>query len=356
MKRLIHLFVFIGMLGCGSDKDKDVRTMESTFDTFPKTSLVETADTLFKFERDIVNQVHIVSDSILLIHASGIATEYYFYSYSLSDGTLLNEFLAYGNGPGEGLGVATSGVIGDSLWARDVTKSFLIKYPLKELVLKTENYKVYPFDRFYFDCLMVDDSTILGASPLDLMSDAKNSFLLERKNLYTQNVLNGFITMKSEGQTPATVLNEIHRSTMGYNHQSQKVVLAYSYMDAIEIIDLEKNSSVASVSGPDQFLPVYNVRESDNFVQMLVTPNTREAYRRVLTTNSKIYGMYSGNEIKNPSSIEFMNIHVFDWDGKPTNRISFSSPISAFTVDQNNQFLIVIDEEGYVLKIKMELS
>jgi hypothetical protein len=346
---VIMLFL-IYLIGCSHDQELELNSEISYFKEFQDTTRLRFED-IVEYKEGQVRNI-LVYDTTLILLNRNKQSRFFFNNFSLARIKLGDGYLGRGKGPNEGIGINACGIVNDRIWAHDITKSMVFQFSLNQALLESSSLKYHTakIDNTYGRICLIDSLTYW--SVMDRSSTKKISI----RNLADSDFLEQageFNRIPSD--VPLAVFKDAYSCLIISRPDGEKVVIAYRYIDAIEIFTT-KNLSYMTIRGPDVFPLEYEVGESAfNPFYMVKTEKTRKAFINGVATEKYIYLLYSGSSYNNEYWSYGQEIFVFDWEGNPVNRIFLDRYVSVIGVDQKDSTVYSFDNStGYLLQAKIE--
>lgn len=324
----------------------------SKFNNFPKEEKISFVN-MFDYKEGVPRSIH-TYDSMLIITNSSRHSEYFFYTYSLIDKKLSEGFLRKGRGPGEAIGVSTSGIYKNMLWAYGVTLKKILITNVESLLKTTESisFDEYKVTQQYFKMTLSDSLHIIAISQFNNENNK-----LDVVNLLTGEKTNEIGTFyKIPERLNVQAVKDAYSGEIIIRPAGNKVALARNYSDLLEIYDLTTNKHRA-IQGPDVFDVAFVQKRRKDHYYMGTIKETRSAFINITATNQYIYLLYSGHIRKNHSK-EDMNkwvngkyIFIYDWDGKPIKKLVLDKYIFSIGVSKDNKTIYSYDNNnGHIIK------
>jgi hypothetical protein len=290
----------------------------------------------------------IVGDLLVVLEAVPGPT---FHVLQLVTGELLGSFGAAGEGPGEFWGPRSlQRDPGEccEFWIHDIGNA--------------------RFTHVNVSSLLVDAST-LGDSSITFIADET---IIEARWLGDHVIATGFFgdgrvgvfnrngsaerwigaVPTSVRDLPARVRQHAYQSTPSIHPDRSKLAIATRHAGDVEIYDVLSGSGL-SVEAPFSFEPVYEVEYGAGRPRMERGDDSRFGYVDLTSTETAIYGLFSGRTrggYRSRASFgEF--VHIFTWDGRFIEALQLEEAVVGIAVDANNSILYAIrhDPEPAVL-------
>ena len=338
------------MVGCQSE---DIRLNENAtiFSSFP-TESEATFTKLFDFNKGVAFSIHIVDSTLILFNEKG-QQDYFFYNYSLAKNTLSKGYLSGGRGPSQGIGVASSGVIDNTLWAYDITLRKGLTVNINDAIKHANDslvtFQEYSIQPTYYVTAFKDATHYLGVGSFD------SKYKVQEVGLPSEKQLAEFGTFKNiPSSMDFNAYKSAHQSFIYVKPSGDKAVLMYRFADAIEIFDLHSKKG-KSIHGPQGYAVEFKPLNAGDFFVMQRTPKTRFAFVAGTATDQYIYAIYSGKleEDLNPHYGE--TLFIYDWDGNPVKKITLDRTIKAPAVTKDDSILYGYDPyTGFIVKTNLK--
>jgi TolB-like 6-blade propeller-like len=273
-----------------------------------------------------------------------------FSAINLKNGKLLTRFAMAGNGPNEFNLIAVSlnrpvypGRTMTLLQCNPPKRLFL--YNLDSLIANQRykpNFAVqFPKDIRYFEkAIMLNDSVILGK--LNLKSD-RNLFGLF--NIRSNSLNTGLaIDKETEPQKNDSIYSLFLNSMLGGNMEfrpgSTGEIAYFSTKGAYQqIFEVDSLQHFNIIYENLYFLPAFDIiDQGHNTYSTKMSKDCRNGYNSIAVTKDRIYALYNGkpaasSDVKDLSS---NTVLVYDWLGKPVERIVLDRDAYCISIDPNN--------------------
>ena len=290
---------------------------------------------LFEFKNGIANRIHSIDTTLIISSGQGGANDVFFYNYSLPNKTLSRGYFKRGRGPGEALTVFSTGIIGNVLWAYDVTLGRITTID-KEKALKQEkniNIKQYPKNEFSYQIAFKDSNTILA------VGNRQSKYKIQEIDLKSEKVIAEYGEFDN---IPEDIPFESYKSAnecfILTKPSGKKAVISFRYQDEIEIFDTENHKSIA-IKGPEGF--EVDLDFGPNVAYR--NKNTRFAFFNGDTTDKFIYLLYSGNGHES-EFLDYCNtVYVYDWEGNPVRKIKLNKYVTSLSVAKDDSVMYAYD-------------
>ena len=285
---------------------------------------------LFNPEGISPDGILLYKDSLLLIrNAPGAPT--HFTLCNIREKKITGMFLPAGRQKNQSLGFLSYGIYNNKLWVDDMVKEKIICLDLNNIPVTGET-KEYKMPAFYYSVQMLNDSTIIGSGDYD--SDYKISLI----NLLSGKVINQMTPYQSDSGDPESREQKMaYESFLFLKPSGEKCISACRYADQIEIVSLNNKSSKI-VKGPEGYVPDVLVATGNDGKKLSTrNQNTRYAFVKGKTTNEFIYLLYSGNNHLSEHLNYGRYLYVYDWEGKPVQKLTFADDVLDFAVTSDNK-------------------
>ena len=345
---LLILTVFISIFWSCAKDSSPINCTISEFEEFPENRDLFFSD-LAEYKEGIAANI-LVHDSLLIIHNRDKSGKYFFHNYSLTQNKFSKGYLKRGKGPGEALGVFTSGITEGFLWAHDITRGSVFQLKLSELTgdAIVQPYSVKDLKDFYFHLAMVDSNSYYAIG--HELSESKISF--GTLNNSGKRAEFGDFCMIDE-DVPIEVFKDAYASIIVTKPGGEKVVVAYRYTDVIEIFDI-KDQTFKTISGPEKFNVEYAVGQSEYHNYMAKTRKTRKAFIVGASTEEHIYLLFSGFHNNHRNWSYAKKLYIYTWDGIPVKSYTLDRRINTIGVNQDGSTIYSFDENnGYLISAQL---
>jgi hypothetical protein len=181
---------------------------------------------------------------------------------------------------------------------------------------------------------LLNDSMLLCSGDCD--SDYKIALL----HLPSGNITEQLIPYSSnERGVVSRETKSAYESYLFVKPSGDKCVLACRYADQIEIVDISQKTSKI-IRGPEGFTPDV-VAVTDILGKRISTrgESTRYAFLGGQATDRFIYLLYSGNNHQTEHLYYGRYLYVYDWNGRPIQRLEFKSDVLRFAVSADDKRL-----------------
>lgn len=328
--------IAISILACGLNtiqKDRD-------FDRFPIEKELKEQN-FFQITNCSPEGLLLYKDSLLIVRNATNTSNYHFSIFDLQKKSFISSFLPSGRKSAQSLGFLSYGIKGNRLWVHDIIKDNLIITPLygTDSVLEAR----IPF---YYSIQLSNNSEFVGSGDYD--SDYKISVL----DVLTGQIKRQLLPYSSDSTTVWTRSQKMaYESFLFLQPSGKKCVTACRYADQIEILDISTGQS-RIIKGPESYEPdVMEMKGNDG--KMLSTRNadTRFAFVTGKVTDRYIYLLYSGNNHNSAHFTYGKFIYVYDWEGKPVEKILLKDYAGDFVVTPDDSHIYTYDPKSKFIKV-----
>jgi hypothetical protein len=322
-------FAIIAVVICSCNSNKITHT-PSDFPGF-QTAINLKEHEVHQLQSIVPDGLTLLNDTLLVIrNATGQSTNH-FTLWNTKQKKIVGTLLPAGRKQGQSLGFLSYGMLNNKIWVSDIIKDKILLLNLD--TAKADNNPIeHSVPLFYYSVQMLNDSMLVGTGDYD--SDYKISLL----NLSSGKVAGQMIPYKSGDGSPMTREQKMaYESFLFLKPSGERCVLACRYADQIEIVDL-KTASSKIVRGPEGYTPEVMVAMG-NDGKKLSTRNedTRYAFVKGKVTNEFIYLLYSGNNHLSEHLHYGRYLYVYDWEGKPVQKIRFTDDVLDFAIASDNR-------------------
>jgi hypothetical protein len=342
----LYLFIVSMFAGCYSQDPQKVKT---DFTSFPDEKKVDEVK-LLAIDQLRPDFIDLYNDSVLSLVSANGENGYHFALFHLAEKAFLHPQLEMGRKEGQALGFHSYGFEPRYLWAYDVNKEKVIFSGLDSLRDTSCNHfiKEKPVPGHYYSVQLLNDTTLLASGNYD----SKDDFKISTVNLTDGRITNQMTSYSSDTSVPYNRAQKMaYESFLFVKPSRNKCVLASRYTDRIEIIDLNSGTSKV-VKGPEGFEPRMKVIAGRDGKKVSVSgPDTRQAFVRGEVTNNFIYLLYSGNKDGTPHLFYGKYIYVYDWEGKPVQKLELNNDVKDFAVTSNDSLLYTYDPASKFISV-----
>lgn len=336
MRIFLCLLCIYCFSSCFSQKGPEKNTKRD-FSEFPVERKLNEVERL-KVDQSHISYISLYNDSILTLVNSSSGSPYHFYPYHLKKGTFLHPELEYGRLPGQALSFLSFGIENGGMWVYDINKSKIIFSDFDRIqsadssIIKDPK----PIAGFYYSVQLLNDSSVIASGDYDSPLDYKIAIL----NLNNSKIERQMIRYSPDTSNPYNRQRKMaYESFLFLKPSRNKCVLASRYADRIEIIDIDAEKSKVVV-GPEGFEPNMIVMTGGDGKKLSSRgPDTRYAFVRGKTTEKFIYLLYSGEKDDAKHAFYGKYIYVYDWNGRPVQRLELSNPVLDFAITSDDSLL-----------------
>ena len=311
------------------------------FSKFPKKDAIVFKN-IYEYKEGIAGMLKLV-DSTLIVFNVQPGVNNFLNSYSLKSGILSNGYMNKGRGPGEVMGPRAIGVNGNSLWLQDITTKKVFTIDKRKVInpVIPVSFNEYPIKNHYYMIDFKDSLHYFGVGSVN------SRYKIQKIDLISGKVVNEYGKIeKTPEDLSLQLYKSVYQSFIFTKPTGDKIVLAYRYLDAIEIFNTETKSGVA-IYGPER----YNVKYEPLPNGMSRTDETRFAFVNGAVTNDYIYLAYSGRTGKSPNPHDGNCIYIYDWDGNPIRKLILNKYIQGMAVSKDNKILYAFDvNTGFLIQ------
>ncbi|AMC11875.1 hypothetical protein Lupro_11630 [Lutibacter profundi] len=334
MRVFLITIISLCLISCKKSNQIIISNNIKTFSQFPKESKIAFKN-LVEFKLGNPRQIKVIDSTLILgNYASG--QEYYLHNYSLSTGKFSIPYIRKGRDKNEIIGLATIGFSDNYLWLNDFTgkKMMLID---KDKVIKDSiiNLAKISFNtNRNYRSILIDNLQIIATG------NKKSKFKVQIIDLTTGNINEEFGELKffSEG-LPLDIINQATYSQTLIKPTKDKLVLAYTHTDIIEIFDLKTKKSI-SLHGPEKFDSTFKIFRNVWFEN----EKTRVAFIDGTATNKYIYLLYSGKNFSNENAYKGNYLFVYDWDMNPIKKVKLDIEVYQICITNDDKTIYSYDE------------
>jgi hypothetical protein len=243
------------------------------------------------------------------------------------------KFGRIGEGPGHVLG--SIGIIpyNDDIYVCDVQKLNIIKYNIDSVIYK---------EKFSAPEMVVSD---LGIMPFDIACLKDTTFAvlgvmlgMNRLSIIDKNgheILRGGSLPSKENENVSDLVHAIgYQGRLTTNVNSSKIAVCTQYAGMLQIYQYE-NFKIDFIKEHIIFLADY-IQNGENFD---ITKQTRWGYLSIDSNDKYIFALYSGSfQSEDPMYYLGNEIHVFDWDGNPVQKLKTDRNLSHICVSEDTLY------------------
>ncbi len=330
---------------CSSQTSKKV---QKDFDAFPVNRKLE-EQRLLKVSGLHPNDMGLYQDSILCLVNSTGRQKHHFALYNLSQKAFISPRLAYGRKAGRALSFLSYGIEKQYVWAYDINKEKIIFAGVDSAWERDHPLKERSVPKFYYSVQLLNDTTLLASG--DYYADHDN-YKISILDLLTGKTIRQLIPYSDSSSAPYTRAQKMaEESFLFVKPTKDKCVLACRYADRIEIVDLHSGKSTM-VQGPEGFeSDMQEFTGNDGIKISTRGPETRYAFVGGAMTNHCIYLLYSGNKDKTNLPYYGQYIYVYDWNGKPVQRLELKNKVLDFTVTADDSLIYTYNPRSKYISV-----
>jgi len=330
---ITSLFIFIILFTSCQKHDKYENTALFFFNDFKITTKLNA--TTVEFDEPIMfPHLFLKSDSLFIIQ--NLRTNNLLYVYNLNSRKKVKEFISFGNGPNDLLGIKGMQLIDSFLYISDTQKRTISKYNINDFHLLTDN--LIPIQKVtindYFSNLAYTDNGYVGTTQnfenkrlVFFNSKGEKEFSTGEYPYFGKEYT---IIEKIEGFTSMITISKKHR----------RIYLFGLATDLIEMYDFQ-GTLLKRLHGPGQTFPQVKEVSIGNDVGISHGGDKYiAAFSSPMIVGDEIYVAYSGNH--HPREKHYPprnNILVFDMDCNPLQNHELSKPIASFTADSETKII-----------------
>jgi len=356
IKSTVIFFIIISLFIQKNEAKVKIREHVNLADTIKFKNFPKEIDIILneflKLDDAYVRQLFL-NDSSLIILDLKAKSNYFFQQYSLKNKNLIRSFLKRGAKFGEAIVGFSGGIYNnENFWFHDISLSKLVTASITKNSTNDEFVRMTQFNLPYFyHSIQVKDSTTLFAEGA---RHAENK--IQELNLYSGKEKNLFDSYNYRpSNTPYYSWKGAHEGFLYIKPTKDKLVIAYSFTDKIEIFDLKIGKSKI-ISGPINFETKFTARNREGRDEAVIDEEAKYAFINGFLTDKYIYLLYSGKNGHFAKQDQANLIYVYDWNGSPVAKIKCNKEITAFTVSDDNTVIYAFDQETkYVVSAKLKM-
>ncbi|BDD10502.1 hypothetical protein FUAX_29340 [Fulvitalea axinellae] len=286
------------------------------------------------------------------------------YNYYLGSDSLSLGYVTRGRGPGEVLGANSICLAGGKLWMFDITlEKFLVS---RESVIDAMPDKAGMFaevrlekDRNVYALVAVlNDSAFVSSANLT------SPFKVTKVNMGATPTVSHF--GEYHGEVDSSYVGGLKKAfnALPFAHPSgEKLVLAYTNTDVIEIYDTQKERRLVAIHGPDNI--TLDFEQKQKFARAFIRDDKDDirTFEGGAVTEEYIYLIYSGKPLRYMSNgrrllnLGGKSILVYDWEGNPVKKFLLDKQVVSISVSQNDEMLYAFDvNEGCLVKADIKMQ
>jgi hypothetical protein len=343
MKKLVTCISAIMLfISCSEQEYKS--SVRFSFSDIPEQTHLK--GTAVAFE-DIFKPVRLyIKDSILF--TVNQSQEYFVTAYNLNSTEKIGDFMPFGSGPDEVLGIRSIQFADSSVWIFDRMRQNLFKYSFEQFLYNREIVPSMKTQTDNTDRILIVDSLLLT-----------NSMSRHEARFSIYDMTGNFLKDAGELPDAGIDMTELERlesyfCDIALNPVDKSVFVAYMNTDLIEIYD--KNGTLKTRRhGPEHFFPVRKQMSSDGGIRVRSVPGaTRDAYFWPVAFEDEIWTIYSGKAFDPSVKDAFLcnDILVFDWNGRPVRHYITDIPFFSIAIDRANSAIygITLNPEFSIVK------
>lgn len=331
--RFLYLFTACLFLGCFN---ADVKTGKTQPQGFPVEKKVNEAE-LLKTNELSPDYIDLYKDSIICLVSARGANGYHIAPYHLTEKTFLQPKVPAGGKEGKALSIGSLGFGNEYCWSYDRNKEKIIFTGLDNL-RDTSNHFLKEIDipGFHYSVQLLNDSTALTGGNYY----ADDNFQLSIMNLVNGKIINQWAPYGNDSSSHYNMAQKTaYESLVFVKPSKDKCVVAYRYADRIEIVDL-LSGKTNMVNGPEGYDPDMKVITGHDGKKISIrSSDTRQAFVRGKVTDNFIYLLYSGNKDGTPHRFYGKYVYVYDWEGRPVQRLELTNYSMDIAVTSNDAIL-----------------
>ena len=245
-----------------------------------------------------------------------------------------------GKGPGEL--IALYGDIqlhDDKVWLLDCKLGKYIGYPISEKEFDEGTSfverRIDP-SLFLLSVEWLNDSTIFGHG----FAEEEDMFSIVDETNTRVSSLGAIPTFGHKGMH-IQLQKQIADGTFSISPDRTKVAFGYLYSDMLGIFDIPSKSG-KNFKTHEDFDPLFEVEDRGDFQVMGQGGYTRLGYMDVVTTDERIYCLYSGNTCDENAKYGSKWVHIYNWDGEFIHRFELKYMTRRIAVEKDDSFLYAV--------------
>jgi len=219
-------------------------------------------------------------------------------------------------------------------------KVFVYKW---DSLLTTAVYKPNPFyypKHFGFlNTFLLNDSTLFGRISFSKFDNKMFGAL----NMSSNKLLTGIDAPNpGDDTTYSKWLKIVMDDKVKYRPGSAYEFASFSYNGAtVQIFKLDQDHNFQLEFQKIYYLPLFHIIKSPNYTKPTMDPGTKSGFGSIAVTKDKIYALYNGPSLDNERNDPASNtILVYDWTGKPVEKIKLDRHCGRIAIDENNPGLL----------------
>ncbi len=320
---------------------KETVKIEKNLKVFHEFSRIDTLSLKNMFEfMGSAQQMHLIDSTMIIWNPQ--AKDYKFYNLSLNKNKISNKFLPLGRGPGETLGVFGFGIQGNMFWVYDIVLKKILTKNITSILKNDRSipFKEYPLEGRFYKINFVDSLHLIANGDID------SPLKLQKIDLVSSKKISEFGIFKNvKDDYDISSIKKAYESFPFSKPTGNKVVLAYRYIDEVEIFDVDKQTSHIT-RGPGDFELDPKIFQTGGR-----TINTIHTFVTGTVTDKYIYLLYSGKIDTEVNPHHGNSIYVYDWEGNPIKKMILKKEILSIVVSADDTLLYAFDPNtGYILK------
>ncbi|WP_316824655.1 BF3164 family lipoprotein [Pedobacter miscanthi] len=330
-------FILVIIIFCSCSGNKTSAQNSNSFNKFGQ-EVDSKPEFYLHLTNNQANKMYLYEDLLVIRNTKQTAKNFFFNIYNLKTRKLADSQFKMGGEANEILSPLATGLNNNLLWAYDISASKVAVQPLKQTLANHKN-KEFKINALMYAMQLADTLQAF------VNGDYSKSSKVQLINLATGKIVK---ELGNYGETPKGV-NQVTWRNANENFlflqpKGQALVSAYRFTDKIEIFNLSTGKSKV-ISGPENYQPEFNeAKLGSNNYRAERNEKTKFAFVNGCVTNQYIYLLYSGNNHMSENLDYGKAIFVYNWNGKPIEKINLPSYISCFTVKN--------DKEAYVFEVK----
>lgn len=280
-----------------------------------------------------------IQDSVLFVISLG--NQHLLTCYNMNDLSKIGNFIPFGSGPNESLGLKSLQIEDPNIWAFDKQLNKISLYSYSQFLQAEEAQarETIKMQDVCFEVLVIADkifaNTLSYPDSRFSIYDIKGEFIENRSK----------IPVLEEEKTDLEKLESFF-GNMALKPESDLIFVSYFQTDLIEIYDTVGNL-MHRTHGPDHFFPVK--KESTNGGHKKVSSiagETRDAYFYPVALSDEIWTLYSGKVFVPDNYLDYLmdKIIIFNWEGKPMKMYTLDIPIYSLAIDEVNRIIYGVSE------------
>lgn len=283
-----------------------------------------------------------IIDTLLLVQHQEENPSFYWDIYSLNTMKHLASILRRGRGPNEVLFAHYVGQyekIHDDIWMYflDINSGKFLKININESI------------RLGNDVIELVSAIDSDKSPYFALNNDTFIYCNNNRNEGYVSLLKGDNSWKNPSMEKIYIRNvasdDFNKLThsLYYNKKHNKVCIIPSYINHIQIVDLNGNDDI--------ILSTANNNNWHTLTSNDISGLTTVFYSTTRTTDDFIFTLYNNKQIAEMGNTPKKRvIQVFDWNGKALARIILQDSITSFAVDINNKALYGLDNLSHLYR------